>query len=72
MITSQKNEVWNKITKAKAPHEDVLTSMKKWKLKRYGQDEEDLPKKICKDRCKERERGEDREEDGRTTSPSGL
>ena len=58
----------NKITKAVGPHKDLLTTVKKRKLKWYGHVTRStgLAKTILQETCKEREREEDREGDGRT------
>ena len=65
-------EVWNKITKAIGPHEDLLTTVKKRRLSDMGmsQGHQDLPKQSCLAQCKERERQEVKERDWRITSPN--
>ena len=66
-------EVRNRTRQAIRPHEDLLTTVKRRKLKWYGHitNLQALPRQSCRVQCKEGEEEADRKRDGRTTSRNG-
>ena len=64
-------EVRNRSRQAIGPHEDLLTTVKRRKLKWYGLDLQGLLRQSCRAQCKEGEDEADRKRDGRTTSRNG-
>ena len=63
-----------RIGNAIGPYEDLLTSVKRRKLKWYGtsHDHLDWPRLSYREPCKEGDEETDRGNDGKTTSKSGL